>query len=257
MDAGSVSGEPRTMLVDQEHIGLRLVVPLLSFFACIGSYWVGLQLTADMTEGSSLVMLLVVLPGAILIALGTAWGAERLVRRYWPSGRVLKVDSQGISLRNRGRDEVTLNWRGRVNVLAWRFVIPPRRGRVPKGWYCMACELVQDDRSMTVYAFLPPNEAKEVAHYDRFVPLASRKTWERATPAERLAMGDQARYQSAEMQRWDRGAEMDRGDFAALVGIIGRRVQEWSHGDSARLSVEEADRAERPVGKGNGKPIRL
>ncbi len=257
METEGAAGEPRVMVVDQEHLGLRLMVPLLTVFACVGTYWIGLQLTAG---GSAALMVLVVLPLAIGAGLGAAWLAERVLKRLWPSRRSLKVDETGLTLSKQAQTESTLNWRQHINVLAWRFTVPPRRGRIPKGWYCMACRLVQDEQAMTFYAFFPPDEAKALAHYDRFATLVSRKAWEKATPAERLAMGDQARLHSAEMERWERGAELAREDFAALVRVMGARIAGLADAKSdagAALAVESEGKPERPPSKGEGKPIQL
>lgn len=260
MGADGLIDEPRVILVDQEHAGLRVLVPLLTFFTCIGTYWFGMQIISNAGSGSTSLTLLIVLPASVIAALAVAWLGERVVKRLWPSRRHLQVETSGLTLRNRGETEAALNWDQRVNVVSWRFVVPPRRGRVPKGWYCMACRLTQDDAAITLYSFFPPDEAKELAFFDQFAVLASRKMWEKATPAERLAMGEQARLHSAEAERWQYGAELTRQDFADLMHVLGARVEGWArgaHDPHPASPVEPDDAPERPPSKGDGKPVQL
>jgi hypothetical protein len=219
-----------------------------------------MQLTANAGSSSGPLAVLVVLPAAVATALGVAWLAERALKRFWPSRRALRVDEIGLELSNRGQIEVALGWSGKINVLAWRFTVPPRRGRVQKGWYCMAVRLTQDEQVVTLYAFVPPDEAKALAQFDHFTALVSRKTWEKATPAERLTMGEQTRLYSAEAERWDHGAELTREHFAALVDVMGARIEGWADerpGARAALIDEAEDKLERPPSKGDGKPIQL
>lgn len=245
------------MRVDQEHLGLRLVVPLLTLLGCAGTYWIGLQLTAG--DNSATAMVFIVLPAAIGVGLGVAWASERVIKRVWPSSRALTLNADSLTLRKRGATEAVIAWDRRINVLAWRFTVPPRRGRIPKGWYCMAVQLGQDETTMTLYTFFPPEEARSLAEYEQFAPLISRKEWEKASPAERLLMGEQTRLHGAEVDRWNTGAELAREDFAALVAVMRERIAGWAGGGAgARPALtDEPAEPKRPPSKGDGKPIQL
>jgi hypothetical protein len=235
---------------------VRLLVPLLTIFACGGTYWLGLQASSRVAGDSSLVMVVVV-PLAIVVALGVAALSERLLKRHWPSGRSLTVDEAGLTLRERNRSEVALRWDRHINVLAWRFTVPPRRGRVPKGWLCVACQLLQDEQAMSLYSFFPPKEAEALPQFPAFTPLIARKKLVTG-PGDKLRRGRQDRLHSAEAERWDCGAELTSEDFVALVRVMGEHIGGWPMGESGRYPAPaDVERTRRPPSKGAGKPIKL
>lgn len=242
--------------LDADHFGVRLLVPAASLFACIGTYGIGLQLSAGSDNSNLLIFL--VLPISIAVSLVVAWGVERLAKRYWPSGRALIIDDSHLTMQEAKAPDVTLDWSQHINVLSWRFTVPPRRGRVPKDWKCLACQLLQDEDSITLYTFMKPEEAEKLEVYYAFTVLTRRKDLEEE--GAWLKSGIQARLHSAEQIRWEFGAEMAPEDFTLLVDMMRERIESWPEQSGsawAGASQAPSESRERPPSKGDGKPIQL
>jgi len=211
----------RRLPVDVEHLGVRVIVPLLAVAALalvlvLGP--VGLAaLDLEDTVASSLL-----LPLAILAAIGAALLGDRLLKKYWPSGRELLVDESCLVLRDRKKPEQVLRWGERVNLLTWRFTVP-RRGRVPKGYLCLAMQLLQDEQQITIYTFYDPKKLDRLEKVEAFTPLVSRRTLQEDRLNLRVA-GQQRRLLQAEDERWQNGAELVPEDFAALWRLVCRQT---------------------------------
>jgi hypothetical protein len=239
--------------LDPDHWGIRLIVPVVSVFACIATYAIGIRLSAGI-EGSTVAVLLIV-PVAIGAAVAAAWGVERVAKQYWHSGRALLVDEAGVTLRQRREEDITIAWDRHVNVLSWRFVVPPRRGHVQRGWLCLACQLLQDEDTISLYTFMSPKEAEDLPYYDVFTRLVPRKELDKSGW---LSAGEQARLHNAEADRWYRGGELTREDFVRWIQLIDERVEGWAGGlPKAHHAPEPSEAHDRPPSKGDGKPIQL
>lgn len=199
--------------VDPEHLGIRVAVPFMAFGGLLLVLWLGPVLLTVLGLDSSLLRGLVI-PVAIVAAIGAAFAGERLVKGRWTSGRELMFNGEYLVLRDRKQPERVIAWNSRVNLLTWRFVIS-RRGRIPKGYYCLALQLVQDEDLVTVYTFCDPKRVDDIEENEAFTPLASRKVLN----DERLNMraaGQQRRLLQAEDERWQHGAEITVDDFVTL-----------------------------------------
>jgi len=211
----------RRLPVDVEHLGVRVIVPLLAVAALalvlvLGP--VGLAaLDLEDTVASSLL-----LPLAILVAIGAALLGDRLLKKYWPSGRELLVDESCLVLRDRKKPEQVLRWGERVNLLTWRFTVP-RRGRVPKGYLCLAMQLLQDEKQITIYTFYDPKKLDRLEEAEAFTPLVSRRALQEDRLNLRVA-GQQRRLLQAEDERWQNGAELVPEDFADLWRLVCRQT---------------------------------
>jgi len=211
----------RRLPVDVEHLGVRVIVPLLAVAALalvlvLGP--VGLAaLDLEDTVASSLL-----LPLAILAAIGAALLGDRLLKKYWPSGRELLVDESCLVLRDRKKPEQVLRWGERVNLLTWRFTVP-RRGRVPKGYLCLAMQLLQDEQQITIYTFYDPKKLDRLEEVEAFTPLVSRRALQEDRLNLRVA-GQQRRLLQAEDERWQNGAELVPEDFADLWRLVCRQT---------------------------------
>jgi len=211
----------RRLPVDVEHLGVRVIVPLLAVAALalvlvLGP--VGLAaLDLEDTVASSLL-----LPLAILAAIGAALLGDRLLKKYWPSGRELLVDESCLVLRDRKKPEQVLRWGERVNLLTWRFTVP-RRGRVPKGYLCLAMQLLQDEQQITIYTFYDPKKLDRLEEAEAFTPLVSRRALQEDRLNLRVA-GQQRRLLQAEDERWQNGAELVPEDFADLWRLVCRQT---------------------------------
>ncbi len=216
----------RHLPVDVEHLGIRVAVPLLAIAALVLALWGGPQLLDALAlRGSQLGLCL--LPAAILASVGTAFLSDRLLKRYWPSKRALLVDDEYLILREKDRPDQVIAWGARINLLAWRFTIR-RRGRVPKGHVCLAAQLLQDEKQLTVYTFLNPKHSDRLEHFEVFTPLVPRSSLSDGRLSLRVA-GEQRRLLQAEDERWRNGAELTTEDFILLWGEI------WRHRDSFQV----------------------
>ena len=154
----------RQITIDAEHFAVRFWVPVLALALAFVVHLVGTNLVGDMLgEGTS--PLCVVLPADVLAFMGGSFALERLLKRHAPSRRSATLTEQALIVNDRrhSRQHVTrIDWERTVNVKAWRFVVR-RRSRIPKGWYCMAVQLLQDEDDVILYTFMPPEEAEQVA----------------------------------------------------------------------------------------------
>jgi hypothetical protein len=212
-DAASMTRLP----VDAEHLGIRIAVPLFAIVAFIVVLWLGPILFSVFNLADSVVGL-VVLPLAIAAAIGGSFLADRVLKSVWPSGRELLVDEHYLVFRQGRNSDIVLTWDDRVNALCWRFTIS-RRGRVPKGYFCLALQFIQDEDQITAYTFYNPQHIDELQKADAFTPLVPRKSLEDDRLSMRVA-AQQRRLLQAENDRWESGAELEPDDFVKLWQII-------------------------------------
>jgi hypothetical protein len=223
---------------DREHRGIEILVPLVILIAGVLSYLVLGDLLTSLIGGTGiggfqplLRLVLAVILGAVIGA-----GAEVVFKRYWHSGRLLRVSPDGLTAIYKKKPAESIDWDKRINVLCWRYVMHgyPRGGRerrVPSGHHLMACRLLQDDTSVVVHAYLSPKQAQGIPHYERFTNLNFASLYEggflkRFGRPERPSLGsDQLSGQQGqiwveEKKRWSDSLELDAGDFAAFVRVL-------------------------------------
>lgn len=163
----------------------------------------------------------------IVVLLGTGYGVERLLKRVMPSRRYATLGEDRLVItdgRARPPEVTGIDWDRKVNTLAWRFPIR-RRSRVPKGWYCMAIQLLQDDVEMIFYTFKAPAAAEATPGYDRFARLRPRRETDSSTDLH--AAAEQRRLLKLEDARWQDGAEVTANDFDALIAALADHVPGW------------------------------
>lgn len=211
-----------TAPVDPEHSAVRLAV--------IGLFIAGWALgffvlnTLISSQGLNIIAILI---SFALAALMTQQ-VERVLKRRWPSGRVLQAADSHIQLVHRGRVQQEINTSQQVNALTWRFTIR-RRSRVPKGWYMVACALEQDELYLPVYTFMSPRDFDQLNAGSHFTQLVGRKELNAGSAAQgdlRMA-GEQRRLHMAENARWNFGAEMTPDDFKRYVSWLQGRFPQW------------------------------
>lgn len=224
-DTSHPAHQARLILVDSEHFAVRFLVPVLSLGLVIVVHILGAALLAGQVEGASPGCVMLPVDAVVLYVGGQL--IERLLKRVLPSRRSAQLDDKALVImdgRTRPPLTITFDWLQTVNVSAWRFDIP-RRARVPKGWYCMAVHLLQDETEAVLYTFMPPEEAELVIGYNRFVRLRSRKETE--ANSDLSAVAEQRRLLKLEDKRWNDGAEITKDDFRALLTVMQRRVAGW------------------------------
>jgi hypothetical protein len=199
--------------LDVEHLGIRIAVPLLAFAALILGGWLIPQLLEALGLRSTVVGFLQ-LPLIVGAAIGGAYLGDRLLKGRWLSGRELRLDESCLVMREKDGTENQIVWDERVNVLAWRFTVA-RRGRVPKGYVCLALQFIQDEQQVTFYGFVNPKQVDSLPSVDVFTPLAGRATLKDERLSLRVA-GQQRRLLQAEDERWRQGGELTADDFIDL-----------------------------------------
>jgi hypothetical protein len=216
----------RVIPVDAEHFSIRLLVPVLTVVATVLFHIVGLlALNRAGSENTSAICILLPLDGLVLLTAGL--GIERVLKRLLPSRRSARLSHDGLTLtdaRSNPPDVREIDWDRALNVSTWYFVVR-RRTRIPKGWYCMALHLLQDDTEIILYAFMSPADAEVLPEFPQFVRLRPRKETETVTDL-RLA-ATQRRLLRLEDARWTGGAEIAASDFAAVLARLAIHAPVW------------------------------
>ena len=142
-----------TFPVDKEHGGIRLVV-ILSF---IGIWAIGFMLFNVLVTNSGVNLLAVIISFAL--AYGVTAVLESVLKRRWPSGRVMQITADGVKLLKRGKLQSEIMSEDPASVLLWSFKIS-KRARVPKGWSMLACALEYENQYLTAYTFMSPAQVE-------------------------------------------------------------------------------------------------
>jgi hypothetical protein len=230
----SLEGTPadeneRLIKIDTEHANTRFIVPVLAFGLVLAIHLVGLPaLKNQLGENASVSPTCVMLFIDILIFLAAWYALERIIRRLRPSQRFATLSGSALVVTDARRRPPTVTriaWDKTVNIKAWKFPIT-RRTRVPKGWYCMALYLLQDEDEAILYTFMPPQQAETAIGYHNFVQLHPRRNAPSNT--DLATMGEQRRLLKLEDLRWQDGAELSPADFNAVLAALQRRVPAWS-----------------------------
>lgn len=210
--------------LDPEHWKLRAAV-LGAFFA---TGFVVMVLISALFPSPTLNLLGVI---AAIVAgyLGSAL-AERTLKGRWHSGRALQVSTDSLRLMRGGIVEQEVPLTTTVTPLRWKFRIS-KRARVPKGWWMYACSLAGEGEQITVYTFLPPEEAETFARDGQFSRLLNKKERGKTAvdaPQNLRQAGEERRLREAEEHRWLAGAEMTPRDFMDFLDRMDRYFEEWA-----------------------------
>ena len=225
---------------DQEHSGIRMVI----FVALFAGYFLGFQIVSWLLEAFAPPALLdytifLSCVGGLPIALLIIWLLEKLLKRVWHSGLSLVLDQQGLTVHDRrggaAAETPAVRWSDNLTHLNWYFRLRgyPRGGRerrVPVKWLCLATELQQDERRLSVYSLMPPEAAaaftdnpKQGFHILNPAEVYDTSVRSRIGPPSRpqipnrLLQSKDGRYWLAERRRWEYGIELSPEDFAVLM----------------------------------------
>ncbi|MCS6835163.1 MAG: hypothetical protein NZ750_03990 [Anaerolineae bacterium] len=201
--------------VDAEHGGLRAV----GCSVLVVALGVGYAILNSLIPDAPLLAFVV----ALLLAGLLSSLADRWLRPRWPSGRVLEVSDERLSLLNRDRPEVSLDAEGHINVALWDFIVA-RNGRVRKGWHVVSLGLEQDDELLVAYTFASPEDFDKLPFKSRVVRLLRPKE---AEGGDMRSAGVQRRLLVAEQWRSERGAELTLEQFTALYALLAERFPRW------------------------------
>ncbi|MBX3064670.1 MAG: hypothetical protein U0528_17650 [Anaerolineae bacterium] len=211
--------------LDAEHGGIRLLLPLLS----IGGFFLVFLLVSSLNlpNAAEYIGCLAFALG-VAAAVGIAFAADRLLKRIWPSRRELVLDEQIVALHDKRTpaNDRTLRLGERINALAWRFTVKRGSARVQRGWTMLGMQLMQDERTLTLYTFMPPKQAEALTLYRAFVALAARSDINDGKLSLRETAA-QKRLLTAEDERWREGGEIDRAHFQQLLDQLQPHVADW------------------------------
>jgi hypothetical protein len=245
----TAESSPQILYADQEHSGLRTAI-FISLFAALGLGFLFLRNTLpdllpfNLDDYAPFLSCL----GAIPLALAIVWGIELTLKRYWHSGLSLVLDETGITIEDRRSGQLPLEasgqagqpafrWAKAIRYTNWYFRLSGytrggRERRVPAKWYCLACELQQDDNRLNLYTFMPPERADALLQQKRglftFHPISPAELQtntirSRFGPPSRPVVPNQllhakdGRYWLAERRRWEQGIELTADDFETLM----------------------------------------
>lgn len=203
--------------VDAEHAGIRVVGCFSFIIVAVASFVI---LSLLMPEA----VFLTFIGSGILAALVTQ-GVDMILRRNWPSGRMVVATDEALQIKRRETVERSIDPQKMVNLLAWRFEIP-RNTRAKKGWYVVALSLEQDGGLLPVYTFMSPETFDNLDMKHHFEKLTKDLKKKSAEPEMRIA-GRQRRLLDAEHDRGDWGAEMSVEQFKAYLAYLKRQYPNW------------------------------
>ena len=220
---------------DPEHAGIRQVVLVGLLFCLAFGYWLTRRLFL-LFVGEEWGVVTYCL-GALLIGLLMAWLLEFLLKRFWKSGQVIELDSAGIYLTTNGLEQTTLSFSDNIHALKWFFNMDgyPRAGRerrISNKWSCYACQIVQNQQRLTLFAFLSPAIAQQLGDDHDFFQIHPAEAYDvdensrrfrasnRPKLSTRLLTGKSGRYWNAEKQRWQEGIELTDKDFLTLLQYL-------------------------------------
>ncbi|MBN1316427.1 MAG: hypothetical protein JXA42_13210 [Anaerolineales bacterium] len=237
------SSEVTTLFADKEHNGIQFVVPVIMLLTGILIYIIVdsllLQPLLGGTEWDSFSSFLRLI---LSIGLGVGIGgiAENLLKNRWPSGRMLHLDSSGITIQDKEKPVERIEWAERLNVLRWSYILRgyPRGGRerrVPTGHYLLAGKLLQDESSLFVHSYMKPRQAESVPGFTRFSNIDMASIFKgglfsqfsrplRPTIPTNFLAGPQGKVWVAEKERWVSSFELEPDDFITLMAEIERVV---------------------------------
>jgi hypothetical protein len=231
-----------TLHADQEHAGLRAVVLL----TVIVAFFLGFFILNPILRGGDGLLAAYALPISCVAALATALViagiAEYFMKRYWPSGRRLVIDDDGLEAWLPDGQKATLAWSGRVWALAWTFSLAgyPRGGRerrLTKNHHCFACQLQQDDVRLVVFSYFKGKEAESfleghdfrrlepAEYYERGIMRRLRGATDRPKLPTSLLTGKDGPYWLGEQRRWANGLELSSKDFETFWAMVGDRIE--------------------------------
>jgi hypothetical protein len=217
----------KTYRLDNNHLGVRVAVLIAMLAGFVGGL-VGIPALIHLLGLQGSYWSLLTLAGALGLAFLLSWLAEVGLPRVWPSGRVMQVDGNGVSIRGGGLSPVDITWDKPIDIWSWCFAVNDRRAWIPRGWYCVALRLLQDGQVISPYTFLKPGDAQALPYRNSFEELISQK-YASKPGQEHLAqfVAEQDHLRAAEAQRWDDGVEMRPADFSDLLGVLDGREDNW------------------------------
>ena len=219
-----------TFPVDVEHVGIRVAIPVIIIISGVVLYLLISKLivpvlTMDRVETDDVNDFLSIILAAIgALAVGAI--GDRLLKRFWPSGRQLIVGRHSLRLHNKNNSEIAFAFGPEsvpVSTAQWRFRVRRSSPRAQSGWYMLAVQVRQGDgphdRPITFYSFMPPKKANALPNIADFTELLPRTEIEKKNQPLRV-VSEQRRLDTVEEDRLVDGAELRPSDFLLTLETI-------------------------------------
>jgi heme-degrading monooxygenase HmoA len=216
----------RHIKVDTDHFSVRFLVPTIAIGLTLLVHIVGMMLFQDVLKVNFSADCIII-PLDLIVLVLAGYSTERILKQLMPSRRDATLSDDGLVLidgRKNPPQILHVEWDQEVAIQAWRFEVK-RRTRVPKGWYCLALHLSQDEDEVIVYSFFSPEDAEKIPGFNQFTRLRPRK--ETITSTDLSANTSQRRLLKLEDRRWNDGAEFQPDDFKALMSVMQAQVPGW------------------------------
>ncbi len=246
---------PKILHADPEHGGLRMVVIVVLLLGLILGFIIFQLLLTLLAANSILIEFATVLScaGAILLALGMAWAAETYLKQAWHSGSMLLLGDSELGYQMGKRDqsqedenseEIIFEWSKNLNLTRWYFELSgyPRVGRerrVSSMWFCLSCQLQQDEARLILFSYFPPDKAAvwtedqklpepfhliSLAHLYAKAGIKRRGAAIRPKIPSNMLTSSDGRYWLAEQKRWKEGIELTQEDFATFMEYMEQKI---------------------------------
>ena len=233
---------PIILHAEPEHDGIRIAV-LLALIVGLVLGFLLISFIIRLLNGGNLpdYILIVSCIGSIPIAFALVWLIEQALKRTWHSGITVTLSQpHTVTLRTAQGEEKVVAVGGGFHQTNWFFSMKgyPRGGRerrVEKSWFCLACELQQDEEQLIFYTYAPTKTAshwtEEGATTPSFQQIHPPELYDtsirgRMGPPTRpnippeMVRSANGRYWLAERRRWTHGLELSTDDFATLLTFI-------------------------------------
>lgn len=229
---------------NQEHAGVRVtvVVVLLAVFVVVFAL-VNTVLNGVPKGGIGEFALPISCITGLVVGLGIAGITEQVLKRRWHSGQSLILGHAGIEARLPDEETTYLDWAKRLGAIKWYFSLKgyPRGGRerrLHSSWFCLGCQLQQDEHRLVVFGYLPPSEAKRLLEDGAFHEIRPGDLYDlgpvrrRFAPTDRpklpanLLTGKDGPYWLAERRRWSAGLELTPADFTTFIETIDEHLED-------------------------------
>ena len=226
---------------DQEHAGLQTAVFLLLFISLVAAFFsIRALLTALSDSRTPDYAFVASCAGALPLALGLVWVAEKVMKQYWSSGRAVVLTHDGVQAKTDEAELVELGRGSGVEPFAWHFDMRGwqrggRERRVPRTWLCLAVELKADKKQITVYTYLPPGQAQTWLDAEngrlQFHKISPKDVYDNSIRARMsgprrpeipaaVLTGADGKYWLAERRRWTEGFELPPKEFEQFMNHI-------------------------------------
>ena len=223
---------------DPEHEGISLAVVgafalLVLVFGVISALVFSLWLGGAMAQYSIL---------SCFVGLGIGMVGilflDPMIKQWLPSGVTLTLEDTAITMKRPTADPIELTHPLAEPPLYWRRELhgrghTTRERQIPKGWYCYACQVQNEDDKIVVHVYVPPKHVPELDEGATFRPLDLKELQESGKGGARMAhwrnygtlpnipssliVGENGRYWLGERLRWERGIELKLEDFKLVL----------------------------------------